>query len=72
MGLTGHRLGNYEDSHDEKTRAERVLQKAKEKMKNKKLKRFQLDSKTWVFTTSRAKFERFKKAYNSKDRVIWE
>lgn len=72
MGVTGNRLGNYEDTHDEKKRAEKVLEKAKEKFSKKKLKPFQLDSKTWILTTSKARFERFKKAYNSKDRIIWE
>ena len=70
--MTGHRLGNYEDTHDEKTKAEKALAKAKEKFSKMKLKPFRLDSRTVVFTTSKAKFERLKKAYNSKDRIIWE
>lgn len=72
MGVTGNRLGNYEDTHDEKKRAEKVLAKAKEKFSKKKMKMFRLDSKTVVFMPSKKAFERFKKAYNSKDRIIWE
>lgn len=72
MGLTENRIGNYEDSHDEKTRAEKVLERAKATFKKRKLKMFRLDSKTVVFMPSKKAFEEFKKAYHSKDRIIWE
>ena len=72
MTLIGNKLGSYEDTHDEKNKAEKALAKAKEKFSKKRLKPFQLDNKTWILTTSNARFERFKKAYNSKDRIIWE
>ena len=36
MGLTGHRLGNYEDYHDEKSKAEKALDKAKKMFAKKK------------------------------------
>lgn len=72
MTLIGNKLGSYEDTHDEKKKAEKVLAKAKDTFSKKKLKPFQLDSKTWILTTSKARFEQFKKAYNSKERIIWE
>lgn len=72
MTLIGNKLGCYEDTHDERKKAENVLTKAKEKLSDKKLKPFQLDGKTWILTTSKARFEQFKKAYNSKERIIWE
>lgn len=71
MGLTGHRLGNYEDSHDEKSKAEKALDKAKKLVAKKKLKRFRLDSKTIVFMPSKKAFEEFKKSYKQNN-VIWE
>ena len=72
MGLTQNRIGNYEDNHDEKSKAEKVLEKAKATFKKKKLKMFRLDSKTVVLMPSKKAFEQFKKAYNSKSRIIWE
>ena len=71
MGLTENRIGNYEDSHDEKTRAEQVLKRAKETFKKKKLKMFRLDSKTLVFMPSKKAFEEFKKSYK-RNNAIWE
>lgn len=71
MGLTENRIGNYEDSHDEKTRAEQVLKRAKETLNKKKLKMFRLDSKTLVFMPSKKAFEEFKKSYK-RNNVIWE
>lgn len=71
MGLTENRIGNYEDSRDEKTKAEKVLQKAKDKFSKKKLKLFRLDSKTIVFMPSKKAFEEFKKSYK-RNNVIWE
>lgn len=71
MGLTENRIGNYEDSHDEKTRAEQVLKRAKETLNKKKLKMFRLDSKTLVFMPSKKAFEEFKKSYK-RSNVIWE
>lgn len=71
MGLTENRIGNYEDSHDEKTRAEQVLKRAKETFKKKKLKMFRLDRKTLVFMPSKKAFEEFKKSYK-RNNMIWE
>ena len=72
MTLIGNKLSSYEYSQDEKSRAEKVLDKAKKLFAKKKLKQFRLDSKTVVFMPSKKAFEKFKKAYNSKDRIIWE
>lgn len=71
MTLIGNKLGSYEDSHDEKNRAEKVLAKAKEKFSKKKLKMFRLDGKTVVFMPSKKAFEEFKKSYKQNN-VIWE
>lgn len=72
MTLIGNKLGSYEDSQDERSKAEKALDKAKKMFAKKKLKQFRLDSKTVVFMPSKKAFEEFKKAYNSKDRIIWE
>ena len=71
MTLIGNKLGSYEDSQDEKSRAEKVLDKAKKMFAKKKLKQFRLDSKTVVFMPSKKAFEEFKKSYKQNN-VIWE
>lgn len=71
MTLIGNKLGSWEDTHDEKSKAERVLEQAKKRFEKKKLKMFRLDSKTVVFMPSKKAFEEFKKSYK-RNNVIWE
>lgn len=71
MTLIGNKLGSYEDTHDEKKKAEKVLAKAKDTFSKKKLKMFRLDGKTVVFMPSKKAFEEFKKSYK-RNNVIWE
>lgn len=71
MTLIGNKLGSWEDTHDEKNKAERVLEQAKKKFEKRKLKMFRLDSKTVVFMPNKKAFEEFKKSYKQNN-VIWE